>query len=171
LANLSLRGVVLNPKHGMPGKGGNYKIGLAGSLAWLPADPSSGLGTWEAVTICRRKEKSPNKELAGLLLPTLYANAAQFDRFEKRQPAKPFVSFPTRFNPWNKITNCFKENLCWQVPGTFGKAPKCYCAEDKVAYFSKSFPQRIERFIEGQAIFIHTDPLPSVSWTGDTQED
>jgi hypothetical protein len=101
--------------------------------------------------MCRRKEKSPNKELAGLLLPTLCANAAQCEGFEKRRPAKLFVSFPTRFNPWNKIKNCFKENLFWQVPGTFGNAPKCYCAEDKVAYFSKSCPERIERFIKAQA--------------------
>ena len=25
-----------------------------------------------------------------------------------------------------------------QKPGTFGKAPKCYCAEDTVAYFGES---------------------------------
>jgi hypothetical protein len=66
-------------------------MGLAGSFAWLLAAPSSELCGWEAETMCR-KEKPPNKELAGLLLPTLCANAAQFDRFEKRRPAKSFVS-------------------------------------------------------------------------------
>ncbi len=99
---------------------------------------------WEAVTICRRKEKSPNNELAGLLLPTLLcANAAQSEGFEKRRPAKPLSAV----NPGNKLKYFFKANLYWQVPGTFGKAPKCYCAEDKVAYFSKSFPERIELLI------------------------